>query len=167
MGPLDGLLYGFGVAFAAQNILAVILGCIVGTAVGVLPGIGPVGAMALLLPITLTFPPTTALIMLAGIYYGSLYGGSTTSILVNIPGEAASIITAREGYEMAKKGRAGAALAVAAVGSFIAGTIGIILIMFFAPGLSNLALSFGSPEFFALAALGLFALSRVSTGSFW
>jgi putative tricarboxylic transport membrane protein len=133
----------------------------------VLPGIGPLGAMALLLTTTLALDPVTALIMLAGIYYGSLYGGSTTSILVNVPGEAASVITAIDGYQMARKGRAGAALAIAAVGSFVAGTLGIVGLMFFAPTLATFALRFSSPEYFALALLGLFALSRLSGGSFW
>src|SRR5512134_3190793 len=116
MGPIDGLLYGFTVALAPANLLACLIGVLIGTIVGVLPGIGPVGAMALLLPSTYALSPATALIMLAGIYYGSMYGGSTTSILVNVPGEAASVVTAMDGYQMTKQGRAGAALAVAAVG---------------------------------------------------
>jgi putative tricarboxylic transport membrane protein len=167
MSPLDSLVYGFQVLFTAQNLMAVMIGVLTGTAIGVLPGIGPVGAMAILLPITLKASATTALIMLCGIYYGSQYGGSTTAILVNVPGEACSVVTCREGYEMAKKGRAGAALAVAAVGSFVAGTLGIILLMFFAPALSSFALSFGPPEFFAIAMLGLVTLSRIAGGSFW
>ncbi len=167
MNPLAGLAYGFQVSFATQNLLAVAVGVIAGTVVGVLPGIGPVGAMAILLPFTLTLQPTAALIMLAGIYYGAMYGGSTTSILLNVPGEAASVVTCREGYEMAKKGRAGAALAVSAVGSFIAGTLGVVLLMLFAPTLANVALRFGPPEYFAIAFLGLLTLSRISGGPFW
>jgi putative tricarboxylic transport membrane protein len=167
LNPLDGLFYGFSVCLSLKNLLAVFGGSVVGTLIGVLPGIGPVGAIALLLPITLGMPPETALIMLAGIYYGSMYGGSTTSILVNVPGEATSVVTAIDGYQMAKKGRAGAALAVAAVGSFIAGTLGIVLLMLFAPVLADYALSFGPPEYFAIALLGLFALSRITGAPFW
>jgi len=167
MSPLEGLAYGFSVALSPENLGAALLGAVLGTLVGVLPGIGPVGAMALLLPLTLHMPPQTALIMLAAIYYGSMYGGSTTSILLNVPGEAASVITTIEGYQLARKGRAGAALAVAAVGSFVAGTLGVIGLMLFAPALSRFALSFGVPEFFSLALLGLLALSRVSGGRFW
>lgn len=167
MNPLDGLLYGFAVCAAPNNLLAVIGGTIIGTLIGVLPGIGPVGAIALLLPITLSMKAETALIMLAGIYYGSMYGGSTTSILVNVPGESTSVVTCIDGYQMAKKGRAGAALAVAAVGSFLAGTLGLVLLMLFAPVLANYALSFGPPEYFAIALLGLFALSRITGAPFW
>ena len=143
MNPLDGLLYGFGVCANPNNLLAVIAGSIIGTLIGILPGIGPVGTMALLLPVTLGMRPETSLIMLAGIYYGSMYGGSTTSILVNVPGESTSVITCIEGYQMAKKGRAGAALAISAVGSFIAGSLGLVLLMFFAPLLASSALHFG------------------------
>jgi putative tricarboxylic transport membrane protein len=167
MEPVSGLAYGFSVALTPENILAALFGALVGTFVGVLPGIGPVGAMALLLPATLALRPETALIMLSGIYYGAMYGGSTTSILVNVPGEAASVITAVEGYQLAKKGRAGAALAVVAVGSFIAGTLGVVGLMLFAPPLARLALSFGPPEYCLLALVGLVALSRLSGGSVW
>jgi putative tricarboxylic transport membrane protein len=167
MSPLGGLLYGFSVCLSAKNLLAVLGGSLIGTLVGVLPGIGPVGTMALLLPITMGMSPETSLIMLAGIYYGSMYGGSTTSILVNVPGEATSVVTCIDGYQMAKKGRAGAALAVAAVGSFVAGTVGLVLLMFFAPMLATTALAFGPPEYFAIALLGLFALSRISGAPFW
>ncbi len=167
MTPLDGLLYGFSVALTPENLGAALLGAALGTLVGILPGIGPVGAMALLLPVTLHIAPETALIMLAAIYYGSMYGGSTTSVLLNVPGEAASVVTTIEGYRLAKKGRAGAALAVSAVGSFVAGTVGVLGLMLFAPALSAFALSFGVPEFFSLALLGLLALSRVSGGRFW
>ena len=125
------------------------IGVLMGTLVGVLPGLGPTAAIALLLPITFHIPPVTAIIMLAGIYYGAMYGGSTTSILVNIPGEAASVITCLDGYQMARKGRAGPALGIAAFGSFIAGTISIIGLMLVAPPLAKFALAFGPPEYFA------------------
>ena len=165
MSPLEGLGFGFGVALAPANLLACFVGVLVGTIVGILPGIGPVGAMALLLPSTYAMSPTTALIMLAGIYYGSMYGGSTTSILVNVPGEAASVVTAIDGYQMARKGRAGAALCVAAVGSFVAGSVGVVGIVLFASWLAELALQFGPPEYFALTVTGLALLSRLSGGS--
>src|SRR3977135_4482421 len=145
MGPLDGLAYGFSVALLPSNLLACFIGVLVGTIVGILPGIGPVGAMALLLPSTFALEPATALIMLAGIYYGAMYGGSTTSILVNVPGEAASVVTAIDGYQMTKKGRAGAALTVAAVGSFVAGTIGVVGIMLAASWLADVAIHVGAP----------------------
>ena len=145
--------------------MACLLGVLIGTIVGVLPGIGPIGAMALLIPSTFSLGPVTALIMLAGIYYGSMYGGSTTSILVNVPGEAASVVTAIDGYKMARKGRAGAALAVSAMGSFVAGTLGILALMFFAPPLADFALEFGPPEYFALTLMGLIFLSRLGGGS--
>src|SRR5262245_60347729 len=165
MGPIDGLLYGFSVALTLTNLFACFVGVLIGTIVGVLPGIGPVGAMALLLPSTFALHPATALIMLAGIYYGSMYGGSTTSILVNVPGEAASVVTAIDGYQMARRGRAGAALAVSAVGSFAAGSVGVLGIVLFASWLADLALKFGPPEYFALAVAGLAILSRLSGGS--
>ena len=128
MGPLEGLAYGFSIAFLPTNLFA----CFI----GVLPGIGPVGAMALLLPSTFSMQPATALIMLAGIYYGAMYGGSTTSILVNVPGEAGSVVTLLDGYQMTRKGRAGAALTISAVGSFVAGTLGVVGIMLAAAWLS-------------------------------
>ncbi len=161
----SGLLYGFSVALTPENLFACLMGVLLGTLVGVLPGIGPLGAMALLIPVTFTFNATTAIILMAGIYYGAMYGGSTTSILVNVPGEATSVITALDGYQMAKKGRAGAALTVAAVGSFIAGTLGIIGLQFFAPKLAAIALSFSAPEYFALTLVGLLFLSRLGGGS--
>src|SRR5262245_13912922 len=133
-----------------------------GTVVGVLPGLGPAAAMALVLPLTLKMGPAAGLIMLAGIYYGSMYGGSTTSILVNVPGEAASVVTAIDGYQMARKGRAGAALAVSAVGSFVAGSLGVVGVMLFAGWLADAALQFGPPEYFALALAGLAVLSRLT-----
>jgi len=164
VGPIEGLLYGFSVALTPTNLLACFIGVLIGTIVGVLPGIGPIGAMALLLPSTFALSPATALIMLAGIYYGSMYGGSTTSILVNVPGEVASVITAIDGYQMARRGRAGAALAVSAVGSFVAGTLGVLGLILFATLLAEVALRFGPPEFFALTVFGLAVLSRLSGG---
>jgi putative tricarboxylic transport membrane protein len=165
MGPFEGLAYGFAVALTPTNLFACFLGVLVGTIVGILPGIGPVGAMALLLPSTFALQPATALIMLAGIYYGAMYGGSTTSILVNVPGEAGSVVTTIDGHQMTRKGRAGAALTVAAVGSFIAGSVGVIGIMLASSWLADQALRFGPPEYFALALAGLMLLSRLSGGS--
>jgi len=165
VGPIEGLIYGFGVAITPANLLACFVGVVVGTIVGVLPGIGPVGAMALLLPSTFALHPATALIMLAGIYYGAMYGGSTTSILVNVPGEAGSVVTLLDGYQMTRKGRAGAALAVAAVGSFVAGTVGVIGIMFAASWLADVAVRFGPPEYFAITLGGMLLLSRLSSAS--
>src|SRR5688572_10992903 len=165
MGPVEGLVYGFSVALTPANLFACFIGVVVGTIVGVLPGIGPVGAMALLLPSTFALEPATALIMLAGIYYGAMYGGSTTSILVNVPGEAGSVVTLLDGYQMTRKGRAGAALAIAAVGSFVAGTIGVVGIMMAASWLADLAVQFGPPEYFAITFGGLLLLSRLSGGS--
>ena len=165
MGPIEGLIYGFSVALSPANLFACFIGVVVGTVVGVLPGIGPVGAMALLLPSTFSLHPATALIMLAGIYYGAMYGGSTTSILVNVPGEAGSVVTLLDGYQMTRRGRAGAALAIAAVGSFVAGTVGVVGIMLAANWLADLAVRFGPPEYFAIALGGLVLLSRLSGGS--
>ncbi|HYE90348.1 MAG TPA: tripartite tricarboxylate transporter permease [Terriglobales bacterium] len=165
MGPIEGLLYGFGVAFTPVNLFACFIGVLVGTVVGVLPGIGPVGAMALLLPSTYALHPATALIMLAGIYYGAMYGGSTTAILVNVPGEAGSVVTLMDGYQMTRRGRAGAALAIAAVGSFVAGTVGVVGIMLAANWLADVAVAFGPPEYFAITLGGLLLLSRLSGGS--
>ena len=139
MDALTGLFYGFGIVLQPQNLLFCFIGCFVGTLVGVLPGLGPGGALALLLPITFALSPATAIIMLAGIYYGAMYGGSTTSILINIPGEAASVITCLDGYQMARKGRAGPALGMAAIGSFIAGTISLVRAV--VPGASRLRIS--------------------------
>ncbi len=165
MNPLEGLAYGFAIALTPSNFFACLAGVVIGTIVGILPGIGPVGAMALLLPSTFALQPATALIMLAGIYYGSMYGGSTTSILVNVPGEAASVVTAIDGYQMTKNGRAGAALAVAAVGSFVAGSVGIVGIVLASSWLAEQALRFGPPEYFAMTVAGLMLLSRLSGGS--
>jgi putative tricarboxylic transport membrane protein len=164
MNAFEGLAFGFSIALQWPNLLACFAGVLIGTVVGVLPGIGPIGAMALLLPVTYSMSPAGALIMLAGIYYGSMYGGSTTSILLKVPGEVSSVITTLDGYEMARRGRAGAALFVAAIGSFVAGSVGILGLAFLAPLLASTALRFGPPEFFSLCVLGLLVLSRL-TGS--
>lgn len=163
---IANLLQGFGDAITPINILACFMGALLGTVTGVLPGIGPAAAMALLLPVTFGLPPETSLIMLAGIYYGAMYGGSTTSILLNMPGETASLVTCFDGYQMAKKGRAGAALAVSALGSWFAGTIAIIGLMLFAPFLARVALTLGSQEYFAIALLGLLLLNNLTGDSF-
>jgi putative tricarboxylic transport membrane protein len=165
VGLFDSILYGFQVTFQPINILFCGVGVLVGTLVGVLPGIGPAGAMALLLPATFKFSPTSTLILLAGIYYGVQYGGSTTSILVNIPGEASSVITCIDGYQMARQGRAGPALGIAAWGSFIAGTIANIGLMLVALPLAHAALSFGPPEYFALMCTGLVIVTYLAQGS--
>ncbi len=165
MEGFAGALYGFGIALKPINLLYCFFGVTIGTAVGVLPGLGPVAAISLLLPTTFHSTPESAFIMLAGIYYGAMYGGSTTSILVNIPGEAASVVTCLDGYQMARKGRAGPALGISAFGSFIGGTLSIIGLMLAAPPLARLALKFGPPEYFALMTLGLTILSYLSGGS--
>src|SRR5512136_1650854 len=144
------LIVGFSVALQPLNVFYCFMGCLIGTLVGVLPGLGPTAAMALLLPATFHIAPVTAVIMLAGIYYGAMYGGSTTSILVNIPGEAASVVTCIDGYQMARQGRAGAALGMSAFGSFIGGTLGVLAVMLISPFLAEAALKFGAPEMFAL-----------------
>jgi len=162
----ENLIYGFQVAFQPDNLLFSALGVLLGTLVGVLPGIGPVGAMALLLPATFGLSPTASLIMLAGIWYGSQYGGSTTSILVNIPGEATSVMTCLDGYQMARRGRAGPALAIAAWASFIAGTFSIVGLMALAVPLGEQALRFGPPEYFSLMCAGLVLLTFMAQKSF-
>jgi len=158
----QGILSSLLIAFQPVNFLACFIGAVIGTLVGVLPGLGPAAAMALVIPMTLKLGPTAGLIMLAGIYYGSMYGGSTTSILVNVPGEPASVVTTLEGYVMARKGRAGAALAIAAIGSFVAGTFSVIALQFFAPVLARSALAFGPAEYFALTVLGVILLSNLT-----
>jgi putative tricarboxylic transport membrane protein len=165
MSVLSDLMYGFGIALQPWNLLACFIGVFIGTLVGVLPGIGPVGAMSLLLPITFGISPVTGIIMLAGIYYGSMYGGSTTSILVNIPGEAASVVTCLDGHQMALKGRAGPALGIAAFGSFIAGTLGLVGLMFMTNAMAGVALLFGPTEYFALMCLGLSLVTYLTQGS--
>jgi TctA family transporter len=165
MDLLHHLLYGFSIALTLSNLAYCFIGVLLGTIVGVLPGLGPVPTIAMLLPLTFGLPPTSALIMLAGLYYGTQYGGSTTSILINVPGEAASIVTALDGNQMAKQGRAGAALATAAIGSFFAGTIATVLLALFAPPLAEVALQFGPPEYFSLMILGLVAVVLLASGS--
>jgi len=161
----QNLYLGFSVALAPGVLWYGFIGCLVGTLVGVLPGVGPLAGISLLLPLTFGLDATRALVMLAGIYYGAMYGGSTTSILMRIPGEAASVMTCIDGYAMARKGRAGAALAIAAVGSYVAGTVSVIALMFLAPPLAEFALRFGPPEYFALLMLGLIVLAYMSPGS--
>ena len=165
MEQISGLFYGFSIALTWQNLFFCLLGALVGTLVGVLPGLGPAATVALLLPVTFKMPPVTAIIMLAGIFYGAMYGGSTTSILLNIPGEAASVVTCIDGYQMARKGRPGPALAIAAIGSFIAGTIGVIGLNFLAPPLANFAVQFGPPEYFTLTLFGLFLAAYLASTS--
>ena len=155
MDVISGLLQGFAVAQTPLNLMWCFIGCFLGTVVGVLPGLGSAATIAMLLPLTFQMNPTSGLIMLCGIYYGAKYGGSTTAILLNVPGESASVVTCLDGYQMAKNGRAGAALGIAAIASFIAGTIGVILLMLISPPLAKFALSFSSPEYFALMSLGL------------
>ncbi len=155
MDIVSGLAQGFGVALQPINLFWCFVGVLLGTVIGVLPGLGPPATIAMLLPLTFKMQPAGAIIMLAGIYYGAKYGGSTTSILMNVPGESASVITCLDGYQMARKGRAGAALGLAAIASFIAGTAGVIGLMLVAPPLAKLSLAFSSPEYFALMALGL------------
>lgn len=165
LGVFHNLFYGFSIGLQPVNLLFCFLGVLMGTLVGVLPGLGPLGAIAILLPATFRMSPVTAIIMLAGIYYGAMYGGSTTSVLVNIPGEAASVVTCLDGHEMAKRGRAGAALGIAAFGSFIAGTLGLAGLMLFAAPLARFGLRFGPPEYFGVIFLGLTLIVYLSQGS--
>jgi len=164
MEIFNNLVFGFTVALSAQNLLYCFIGVFVGTAIGVLPGIGPLVTIAMLLPITFNLPPVPALIMLAGIYYGAQYGGSTTAILVNLPGETASVVTCLDGYQMARQGRAGPALAICAIGSFIAGCVGTLLIATLGPPLAEWALKFGAPEYFSLMCMGLVAAAVLAHG---
>lgn len=164
MEVLTSLFEGLKAGFLLNNLFYCFIGVFIGTLTGVLPGLGPTGAISLLLPITFGIPPLSAIIMLAGIYYGSMYGGSTTSILVNIPGEAASVITCIDGYQMARKGRAGAALGIAAFGSFIAGTLGLVGLMLLASPLVDFALRFGPPEYFCVMVAGLIMVTYISPG---
>ena len=165
MDNLHWLMNGFRIVLVPYNILLCFIGCFIGTLVGVLPGIGAAATVAILLPITFSLEPVSAIIMLAGIFYGSMYGGSTTSVLVNIPGEAASAVTCLEGYQMARKGRAGRALGISAIGSFIAGTIGVLLLMLIAPPIAEAAVRFGPPEIFTVMLFGLTILSYLGSGS--
>jgi len=165
MELLDQVGHGFLVAITVQNIIYCLIGALIGTLIGVLPGIGPVATIAMLLPLTFHLPPVSALIMLAGIYYGAQYGGSTTAVLVNLPGEASSVVTCLDGHQMARQGKAGTALSIAAVGSLFAGTVGTLLIVLFAPALTRMALQFGPTEYCALMALGLVAAVVLARGS--
>ncbi|MGL5809277.1 MAG: tripartite tricarboxylate transporter permease [Nocardioides sp.] len=162
---LSGIVLGLETAFQPENLLLCLLGVTLGTAVGVLPGIGPTATVALLLPITFGFDPIASLIMLAGIYYGAQYGGSTTAILINLPGEASAAVTALDGHQMAQQGRAGPALATAALGSFFAGTVATFVVALFAPPLVSVALEFGSAEYFSLVVLGLIVSISLASGS--
>jgi putative tricarboxylic transport membrane protein len=165
MDVIASLWLGLGVALQPMNLMFCFAGVFIGTLIGVLPGIGPVAAMSLLLPVTFNITPEAAIIMMAGIYYGSMYGGSTTAILVNIPGEAASVVTCLDGYQMARQGRAGPALGMSAIGSFIAGTLAVIGLMLLAPVLARFAVKFGPAEYFSLMVLGLSILVWLSHGS--
>jgi len=165
METLGNLAFGLGVALSLQNLFYCFVGCFLGTLVGVLPGIGPVATVAMLLPFTFGLGPAPALIMLAGIYYGAQYGGSTTAILVNIPGESSSVVTTLDGHQMARRGRAGPALGISAIGSFIAGCIATLVVAYFAPPLADLALKFGPAEYFSLMVFGLIAAVVLARGS--
>ena len=165
MELLSNLALGFETALSFQNLMYSLIGCLLGTLIGVLPGLGPSTTIAMLLPITYTVPPVSALIMLAGIYYGAQYGGSTTAILVNLPGESSSVVTAIDGYQMARKGRAGAALATAGISSFIAGCIATLVLAAFAVPMSELAFKFGPAEYFSLMVLGLVGAVVLASGS--
>jgi len=162
---LQNLFLGFSTVFTATNLFYSLIGCLIGTMVGVLPGVGPLAGISMLLPTTFGLSPASAIILLAGIYYGAMYGGSTTSILMRIPGEAASVITCIDGYAMAQKGRAGPALAIAAIGSYIAGTLSVVGLMFLAPPLAKFALGFGPPEYCSLLLCGLVVLGYMTGGS--
>ncbi|MFN8736675.1 MAG: tripartite tricarboxylate transporter permease [Betaproteobacteria bacterium] len=165
MELLSNLALGFATALSLQNLFYAFIGVLIGTLIGVLPGIGPIATLAMLLPTTYALEPTSALIMLAGIYYGAQYGGSTTAILVNLPGESSSVVTCLDGYQMARRGRAGAALGVAAIGSFFAGTFATLLVAAFAPPLTELAFKFGPAEYFSLMVLGLIGAVVLASGS--
>ena len=165
MDAINGFLYGLGVALTFNNLLAALAGALAGTLIGVLPGLGPTAGIAMILPLSYSLDPTSGLIMMAGMFYGAMYGGSTTAILVNMPGESASVITCIDGYKLTKKGRAGAVLTIVAAGSFVGGVLSVVGVMLFAPALAQLGLLFGPAEFFALTAGGLLLFSRISGGS--
>jgi TctA family transporter len=165
MDVLSHLASGFAAALTPTNLLMAVLGSLLGTLVGVLPGLGPTAAIAILFPLTAVLPPVPAIIMLAGIYYGAMYGGSTTAILLNIPGEVASVPTCLDGYPMAQQGRGGVALGISAIGSFFAGTLGVVALTFFAPFLADQALRFGPPEYFGLMVLAFTVIASLSAGS--
>ncbi|MDA8126926.1 MAG: tripartite tricarboxylate transporter permease [Deltaproteobacteria bacterium] len=164
MELFDNLIFGFSVALTLQNIFYCFIGCMVGTLIGVLPGIGPIATLSMLMPFTFTLPPVGSLIMLAGIYYGSQYGGSTTAILVNLPGENSSVITCIDGYQMARQGKAGPALAMAAIASFAAGTVCTLIVAMFGPPLAEIALQFNSPDYFSLMLMGLVVSAVLAEG---
>ena len=165
MDILSNLAFGFGVAVSLKNLLYCFIGVFLGTLIGVLPGIGPVATVAMLLPLTFNLDPATAMIMLAGIYYGAQYGGSTTAILVNIPGESSSVITTLDGYQMARQGRAGPALGIAAIGSFIAGSVATLVVALFSPPLAEIALKFQPADYFSLMVFGLVGAVVLARGS--
>ncbi|MDP2627306.1 MAG: tripartite tricarboxylate transporter permease, partial [Candidatus Rokubacteria bacterium] len=162
MDALSHLLSGFAAALTPTNLAFALIGSVLGTLVGVLPGIGPTSGIAILLPLTAVLPPTPAIIMLAAIYYGAMYGGSTTAILINIPGEVASVVTTLDGYQMAQQGRAGPALAISAISSFIAGTLSLFGLVFFAPALADLSLKVGPPENFGIVILAFSVIVNLS-----
>src|SRR5947208_13706522 len=165
MDILSNLALGSSIALTPQVLAYAFIGCLFGTLVGMLPGVGPLTGISLLLPVTYGLNPTIAIVMLAGVYYGAMYGGSTTSILMRIPGEAASVMTCIDGYAMTQRGRAGPALAIAAIGSFVAGTLSVVALMLLAPTLASFALRFGPPEYTALLLMGFLVLSYMSGGS--
>jgi putative tricarboxylic transport membrane protein len=162
---LQSLLLGFSIGLTPSILVYAFAGCVIGTLVGMLPGVGPLAGISLLLPVTFGLNPVVGIVLLSGVYYGAMYGGSTTSILMRIPGEAASVMTCIDGYAMTQQGRAGPALAIAAIGSFVAGTLGLVGLMFLAPALAEFALRFGPPEYTALLLFGIFMLAYMSTGS--
>lgn len=165
MGAFANILDGFQVAFSVYGLLFVSIGVIVGTLIGMLPGLGPISAIAIMIPITYGMEPSTALVMMAGVYYGAVFGGSTSSILLNAPGISGTVASAFDGYPMAQRGEAGKALAIAAISSFVGGTISVVLLMLFAPALAQVAVAFGPPEYFALMLMGLTAISSLADGS--
>ncbi|MFS0674042.1 tripartite tricarboxylate transporter permease [Ornithinibacillus sp. 179-J 7C1 HS] len=165
MGSIEGILTGFQVALSFEGIMFVLIGVLVGTFIGMLPGLGPISAIAVMIPITFGMDPAPALVMMAGVYYGAIFGGSTSSILLNAPGVSGTVATAFDGYPMAQQGKAGKALAIAAISSFVGGTVSVVLLMLFAPILSSVAISFDPPAYFALMFLGLTAITSLSEGS--
>lgn len=165
MGTFDGILSGLSVAFSVQGMLFVLIGVFAGTFIGMMPGLGPISAIAIMIPLTYNMDPTVALVLMAGVYYGAVFGGSTSSILLNAPGISGTVATAFDGYPMAQNGQAGKALAIAAISSFAGGTVSVVLLMLFAPLLASVAIVFGPPEYFALMLLGLTAIASLSDGS--
>ncbi|MGZ5736465.1 MAG: tripartite tricarboxylate transporter permease, partial [Burkholderiales bacterium] len=162
MDFISNLSMGFGIAFSPVNLLVVTIGVIIGTLIGALPGIGPVAALSILIPLVFGMDPISAMILMCGIYYGCMYGGTITSVLMNVPGESASLMTCLDGNAMARQGRAGPALTIAAIGSFVAGTFSVVMLTVLAPPIADYALSFGPPEYFALMLLGLSAISGLT-----